>query len=115
MILAALVGAALSFAASIRGRFRVWPVVAAPFLACLVNLGAMYLLARLVLTWAGAAQQPWTKLLSGAGLVAFGIFLAGAFPAILTSLLFQIHCRYRLQPDLSQRQVAAAVQGRKDR
>jgi hypothetical protein len=59
-----------------------------------MNLGALLLLARFGPTWAGAAEQSWTALLAGTGLVAFGVFLAGAVPSVLGSLLFQLHCRY---------------------
>jgi hypothetical protein len=42
LAVATLVGACIGYAASLRGRFKVWAVVVAPAAACVVNIGVLF-------------------------------------------------------------------------
>ena len=92
---ATLVGASIGYAASLRGRFRFWAIIASPISACVINMGVLYLAGLMVPNSSGwPADSTWTRMVAGTLYVAIGIGLWGAVPAALASLVFQSHCRY---------------------
>jgi hypothetical protein len=95
LAVATLVGASTGYAASLRGRFKVWAVIVAPIAACAVNIGVLFVLGLAVPNSSGgSADWTWAKMVASTAILAIGIGLWGAIPALLASLVFQSHCRY---------------------
>lgn len=95
LAVAGLVGASTGYAASLRGRFKVWAIFVAPVVACVVNIAVLFLAGLSAQNHAnGPGDWTWRQALAGTIFVAIGVGLWGAIPAILASLVFQSHCRY---------------------